>query len=243
MSTVWSLALLKDLGADPQSKQVRRAVARVRKHISWHRFPGCGPYFDGETEPCLNGAILGTGAYFGEPSKHLLKRLLGEQLEDGGWNCKAPKSTCSSFHTTICVLEGLLEYEKAQGPSIAISKARARGQNYLLARGMLRSLRSGEVIDRRWMRFAFPTRCYYDVLRGLDYLQRADVKPDERSAEAIEIVKKRRHQNGRWPLNRSHHHLIPFELEAGVGHASRWNTLRALRVLAWYKGETFGAHT
>lgn len=234
MSTVWNLALLKDLGADPENKDVRRAVARVRRYVNWRQFKGCGPYFDGETEPCLNGAILATGAYFGEPSKHLLTRLLGEQLEDGGWNCEAPNSQCSSFHTTICVLEGLFEYEKAQGPSPAINKARARGQHYLLERRMLRSLRSGEVINRRWMRFAFPTRCYYDVLRGLDHLQRAGVKPDARVSEAIDVVKQRRHQNGRWPLNYSHAHLIPFEMELGVGRASHWNTLRALRVLNWY---------
>jgi hypothetical protein len=235
MSTVWNLALLKDLGADPDSKEVRRAIARVKKHISWHQFEGCGPYFDGETEPCLNGAILATGAYFGEPSKRLLARLLSEQLEDGGWNCEAPRSTCSSFHTTICVLEGLLEYEKAQGPSTAIRNARIRAQNYLLARGMLRSLRSGELINRRWLRFAFPTRCYYDVLRGLDYMRRARVKPDKRIAEAIQTVKKRRHQNGLWPLNYAHNHLIPFDMEPGVARASHWNTLRALRVLDWYK--------
>ena len=234
MSTVWNLALLKDLGADPENKAVRRAVARVQKYVNWRRFKGCGPYFDGETEPCLNGAILATGAYFGVPSKHLLTRLLGEQLEDGGWNCEAPQSRCSSFHTTICVLEGLLEYEKAQGSSAAVKEARLRGQHYLLERRMLRSLRSGEVINRRWMRFAFPTRCYYDVLRGLDHLQRAGVKPDARVSEAVDVVKQRRHQNGRWPLNYSHAHLIPFEMELGVGRASHWNTLRALRVLNWY---------
>ena len=246
MTTVWSLALLKDLGADPESKEVRRAVGRVRKHITWSQHAGCGPFFDGETEACLNGAILATGAYFGEASKRLLDRLLSEQLEDGGWNCEAPKSKHSSFHTTICVLEGLLEYEKAQGPSSAIRNARTRAQNYLLERRMLRSLRSGEVIDRRWMRFAFPARCFYDVLRGLDYLRRAGVNPDKRAAEAIEIVTMRRHQNGRWPLNyasagrknprdRVHAHLIPFDMDPGVGRASHWNTLRALRVLDWYK--------
>jgi len=235
MTTVWSLALLKDLGADPESKEVRRAVGRVQKHVTWDRFAGCGPFFDGETEPCLNGAILASGAYFGQPSKHLLNRLLGEQLEDGGWNCEAPKSTRSSFHSTICVLEGLLEYEKACGASTAIRKARNRAESYLLERRMLRSLSSGEIINRRWMRFAFPTRCWYDVLRGLDYLRRAGVNPDERVAEAIDIVTKRRHQNGRWPLNYAHAHLIPFEMEPHVGHASHWNTLRALRVLHWYQ--------
>jgi len=99
---------------------------------------------------------------------------------------------------------------------------------------MFRSLRSGEVIDPRWLRFAFPPTWHYDVLRGLDYLRSAGVKPDERVAEAIEIVVKRRHQNGRWPLNRRHPEGIAFDMDPGVGRASRWNTLRSLRVLEWY---------
>jgi hypothetical protein len=100
---------------------------------------------------------------------------------------------------------------------------------------MLRSLRTGEVIDRRWLRFSFPTFWHYDVLRGLDYLRNAGVKPDSRVREAIEIVIARRHQNGRWPLNLLHRERIPLEMETDVGRASRWNTLRALRVLSWYK--------
>lgn len=116
-----NLSLLKDLGADPEARRVRRAIDRVRKHITWYQLDG-RPYFDGETEPCINGRILGTGAYFGEPSKRLPDRLLREQLEDGEWNCQAPKSRCASFHTTICVLEGLLEYESASGRSDAVTR-------------------------------------------------------------------------------------------------------------------------
>ena len=231
--TVHTLTLLKDLGADPAARQVRRAIDRVRKHFVWSQLGG-RPYFDGETEPCINGRILATGAYFGEPSKRLLERLLGEQLEDGGWNCEAPKSKCSSFHSTICVLEGLLEYEKACGRSLALTKARTRAQNYILERRMFRSLRTGEVIDRSWTRFQFPPSYRYDVLRGLDYLRSAGVKPDERVAEAIGIVNKRRHQNGLWPLNRLDPRRFTIEMEA-LGKRSHWNTLRALRVLKWYK--------
>jgi hypothetical protein len=233
MITVHNLTLLKDLGADPAALPVRRAVDRVRRHFVWHRFDG-RPYFDGETEPCINGRILASGAYFGEPSQWLLDRLLGEQLKDGGWNCEAPKSTCSSFHSTICVLEGLLEYEKACGRSPALTKARARGQSYLLERRMFRSLRTGEVIDRSWTRFQFPPSYHYDVLRGLDYLRSAGVKPDERVAEAVEIVSERRHQNGLWPLNRIDARKFTFDMEPGVGRRSHWNTLRALRVLKWH---------
>src|SRR5581483_12233466 len=168
--------------------------------------------------------------------------LLGEQLEDGGWNCEAvlespkrPKSRRSSFHTTICVLEGLLDYERAGGESAAITKARHRGEEYLLERGMFRGLRTGEVIDERWLRFSFPTFWHYDVLRGLNYLRSAGVKYDDQAREAMEVVIKRRAGNERWPLDLVHREQIPLQMETAVGRASRWNTLRALRVLRWYE--------
>ena len=232
MITVHTLTLLKDLGADPQARRVRAAVDRVRKHLIWHQLEG-RPYFDGETEPCINGRILATGAYFGEPNLRLLNRLLAEQRTDGGWNCEA-QSRCSSFHSTICVLEGLLEYQKACGRSSAVTRARARAQAYLLERRLFRSLRTGNVIERSWTRFQFPASYHYDVLRGLDYLRSAGVKPDARVAEAIDIVHDRRHQNGVWPLNRIDPRRFTFDMEPGVGRRSHWNTLRALRVLKWH---------
>jgi hypothetical protein len=234
------LVVLKDIGLDPASKQARKMIDRVHKRLVFKPLNN-RPFLHGETEPCINGRILGLGAYFKEPNDALAKQLLSEQLEDGGWNCEAqeespkrPKSTRSSFHTTICVLEGLLEYERAGRKSAAVTKARKRGENYLLERRMFRSLRTDEVIDKRWLRFAFPPFWHYDVLRGLDYLRNAEIKPDNRVKEAIEIVIARRHQNGRWPLNLLHRERIPLEMETSVGSASHWNTLRALRVLRWY---------
>ena len=131
------------------------------------------------------------------------------------------------------MLEGLLAYERAGRKSAAVTKARKRGENYLLERRMFRSLRTGEVIDKRWLHFSFPTFWHYDVLRGLDYLRNAGIKPDKRVKEAIEVVMQRRHQNGRWPLNLLHRERIPLEMETATGSASHWNTLRALRVLRW----------
>jgi hypothetical protein len=239
--TLYSLVALKDLGLDPACKQARKMIDRVDRRLVFQPLRN-RPFLDGETEPCINGRILGIGSYFKEPNDRLAEQLLGEQLEDGGWNCEAapylsakrPPSRRSSFHTTICVLEGLLEYERAGRKSAAVRKARKRGEKYLLERGMFRSLRSGEVIDKRWLRFAYPTFWHYDVLRGLDYLREAGVKADGRVREAAEIVVERRHQNGRWPLNLLHRERIPLEMETLVGGASRWNTLRALRVLRWY---------
>ena len=235
--TLYTLVVLKDLGLDPASSAARKMIGRVDKHLVF-KLLNNRPFLHGETEPCINGRILAIGSYFKEPNDALANQLLGEQLEDGGWNCEAPKSLRSSFHTTICVLEGLLEYERAGRKSTAITKSRKRAEDYLLERRMFRSLRTGEVIDKRWLRFSFPGFWHYDVLRGLDYLRDAGIKADSRVSDAIGILIERSHQNGRWPLNLVHPEQIPLDMETRIGSASRWNTLRALRVLRWYDNTT-----
>jgi hypothetical protein len=233
-SNLFTLLLLRALGLEPTSERARKAVGLVRDRVTWGPEFGNSPFFEGEVEPCINGHVVVLGGYFGETSDRLVDRLLGEQLTDGGWNCEAERgSVRSSFHTTICVLEGLLQYEQARGATAAVTDARARAQEYLLARRMFRRLSSGEVIDPRWTRFTFPTLWHYDVLRGLDYLRRAGVKPDERVAEAVKLVAERQQPDGRWLLDEPHRDAI-HDLEGGPGQPSRWNTLRALRVLDWY---------
>jgi hypothetical protein len=236
MISMDALTLLREMGIDPSSDEARRAIARVKAHLMWKSL-GNRPYFDGETEPCINGAILAFGSYFGERCDRIVDRLLDEQLADGGWNCEAPSSVRSSFHSTIRVLEGLLEYERAWGVTATVTGARLKAHEYLLERRMFKRLSTGEVIDRKWTRFAFPTMWHYDVLRGLDYLRSAGVKPDARVAEAIGVVEARRHQNGRWPMNHLHADRLGFPLESETGRASRWNTMRAMRVLRWYRNE------
>ena len=179
---------------------------------------------------------MALGSYFGQDIQNVVDRLLGEQLSDGGWNCEVERgSTRSSFHTTICVLEGLLEHERATGGFPEVTAARLRGQEYLLERRMSRRLSTGEVIDHNWTLFSFPTRWHYDVLRGLDYLRSAGVVPDKRLAEAIDLVKKRRGEDGRWPLQNPYPGQTHFDMDEGEGKPSRWNTLRAMRVLDWYE--------
>ena len=244
-STMHVLMLLRDLGLDPASNQARRAVGLVRDQVTWQ---GCGPpdchgntFFEGEVEPCINGQVAAVGAYFAQNVRRLVDRLLSEQLPDGGWNCEAPnRSRRSSFNTTICVLEALLEHERAGVARPDVTEARLRGQEYLLERRLFRRRSTGEVIERdrkggsSWTRFAFPTWWHYDVLRGLDYLRGAGVTPDERVAEAIELVASKRDGDGRWPLETRYPGVMPVEIDEGEGRPSRWNTLRALRVLRWY---------
>jgi hypothetical protein len=231
-STTFTLLLLRHMGLDPASEQARRAVDLVRANTKWDH--DGQDYFDGEVEPCINGKTVALGAYFGQDVVGVVERLLGEQLADGGWNCEAERgSTRSSFNTTIAVLEGLLEYEQTDRARPGVAAARHRGEEYLLERRLLRRLSTGEMIDPAWTQFSFPTGWHYDVMRGLDYLRSAGVEPDERWAEAIALVESKRDPDGRWSLENTHPGRVHFDMDDGDGQPSRWNTLHAMRVLAW----------
>jgi hypothetical protein len=231
-STYHTLTLLRLMGLEADTDQARSAVALVRKNAKWDH--DGQDFFDGEVEPCINGTTVAIGAYFGENVDGIVDRLLEEMLSDGGWNCEAERgSTRSSFHTTIAVIEGLLEYERAVGASPEVTAARLGGEEYLLERGLMRRLSTGELVDRDFTRFAFPPRWHYDVLRGLDYFRAAHGEPDERCSEAIDLVVGKRGDDGRWLLENTYPGLTHFEMDDGEGQPSRWNTLRAMRVLRW----------
>lgn len=231
-ATLPTLRLLRLLGIDPAHPDVRAAIAGVRERCRWE-YAG-EPFFDGEVEPCINGGTVEVGAYFGENVDGVVARLLGEQLDDGGWNCEAENgSTRSSFHSTICVLEGLLEYERAGGAH-AVGTARGRAEEYLLVRSAFLRLSTGEVGDPDWLRFSFPPQWHYDVLRGLEYFRAAGRKPDPRLTRAVAVVRGRRREDWTWWLENTHPGLVHVEMEDGDRRPSRWNTLRALRVLDWY---------
>ena len=237
-SNLYTLLFLRDLGLDPASAPARAAIALVRDNVTWGPEWGNAPFFEGEVEPCINGRVVALCAYFGERSDRLVDRLLGEQLADGGWNCEAERgSVRSSFHTTICVLEGLLAFEQAFGATrgvTAVTDARRRGEEYLLERRLMRRLSTGEIIEPGWTQLAFPTLWHYDVLRGLDYLRAAGVQADARVEEAVATVLQRRGGDGRWSLDVRHRDTLHEEFAGAVGAPNRWITWRALRVLDWH---------
>ncbi len=207
-------------------------MALVRDHCRWEH--AGQPFFSGEVEPCINGMTIVLGVYFDQDVDGVVARLLGEQLEDGGWNCEAENgSVRSSFATTIRVLEGLLAHERATGGSPESIAARRRGEEYLLERKLFRRKSTGEVVDPAWLQFSFPTRWHYDVLRALEYFQAAGDLPDRRLDEAIHLLRSKQQPDGTWLLENTHPGKVHFTLEEGDGRPSRWNTLRALRVLDW----------
>jgi hypothetical protein len=253
LTTLFTLQLLRATGIDPTDPAVKNAIARLESTLRWDCAPGnwdlrpatanANPFFEGEVEPCINGAVLALGGYFGHPNEKLARRLLNEQLPDGGWNCDAPESKCSSFHTTICVLEGLLEYERAISGSPSahdddakeIAAARRRAEEYLLVRSLFRRRSTGEVANAEFLELAFPPRYHYDILRALDYFRsaslHANTPPDPRLAEAIQLIETKRQPDGRWLLDNSYTESLALPLSESIGQPSRWNTVRALRVL------------
>jgi hypothetical protein len=233
-ATMHALQTLQLLGIDPASESARRAIGLVAANGRWEH--AGQRYFDGEVEPCINGRTVETGAYFGVDVAPLVERLLTERLDDGGWNCEVEYgSVRSSFDTTINVLDGLLEFERASGGSAHVRAARRGGEQYLLERRLFRRKSTGEVAVPAYLEFAFPYYWHYDVLRALDYFRRSGADPDPRMAETVDVVRSKQQPDGRWLLERVHPGRVPFHLEQGVGTPSRWNTLRALRVLAWWE--------
>jgi hypothetical protein len=231
-----TLTLLRTFGVDPTNERVRRGIERIRDNSKWEH--DGQRFFDGEVEPCINGRTVALGAFFGQNVDGIVMRLVSEQLEDGGWNCEAERgSVRSSFDTTINVLEGLLAYERAKGGQAAdVHAARRRGEEYLLERKLFRRKTTGDVVDAKYLQFSFPTRWHYDVLRALDFFRDVGDPPDPGIEEAIELIKSKQQADGTWLLENTHRGAVHFALEDGDGQPSRWNTLRALRVLRWSEG-------
>jgi hypothetical protein len=234
-ATMHTLQTLQLLGLDPASDSARRSIARVAANGRWEH--AGQRYFDGEVEPCINGRTIETGAYFGVDVAPMVERILGERLDDGGWNCEAENgSVRSSFDTTINVLEGLLEFERATGGSADVRAARHAGEEYLLERSLFRRRSTGEVVNPAYLELAFPYYWHYDVLRALDYFRRSGAAPDPRMDEAVAVVRSKGQSDDRWLLDRIHPGQVHFHLEAPTKTPSRWVTLRALQVLRWWDG-------
>jgi hypothetical protein len=101
---------------------------------------------------------------------------------------------------------------------------------------LFRRKSTGDVVDPAYLQFSFPTRWRFDVLRALEYFRAVGDPPDPRVNEAIALLRSKQQPDGRWLLENTHRGAVHFPLEDGDGRPSRWNTLRALRVLRWHEG-------
>jgi hypothetical protein len=247
ISTTYTMLLLRDFGLPTTNRQARKACRLLLDHGlqsdgginygSWAKWRRRG-------ETCVTGMVLSILAHFeydDERVDTLVEHLLGQQMPDGGWNCQRPYgATHSSVHTTLSALEGLRLYELHQRRNMrAVRAAQRRGREFLLVHRLFRSHRSGEIIKPIFLRFAFPPRWHYDVLRALDHFQAVNAPRDPRLREAIDLVRSGQRADGRWTLQHRYKGKTFFELER-LGGPSRWNTLRALRVLRWWEKDRKG---
>ncbi len=241
-STTYTMLTLRDMGLHPSNRQAQKACKLLLNEglqrdggVSY----GTWAEWTRQGETCITGMVLSILSYFRYDDPRLdtiAAHLLEEQMPDGGWNCRRPRgATHSSVHTTISALEGLRDYEHHRRNLRAVREAQRLGRDFLLLHRMFRSHRTGNIIKSELLRFSFPPRWHYDVLRGLDYFRSVNAPPDPRLGEAIEIVRRHRRPDGRWPLQNRYRGKSYFEMEQ-VGTPSRWNTLRALRVLKWWEG-------
>ncbi len=238
-STTYTMLLLKRLGLPVENSQAKISCALLLEKGFFHDGGIAFSRSWGHSETCITGMILSILSYFHYLDQRvtgLAEYLLGQQMPDGGWNCQSFKgATHSSFHTTISVLEGLREFEKNYTSSqSAIFDAQQQGKEFLLKHRPFRSSRTGEIVKQAFTQFSFPPRWFYDILRALDYFQETNSKKDERLSDAIKIVEKKRKKEGWWLLQNRHRGRTFFEMER-VGEPSRWNTLRALRILNWWE--------
>jgi hypothetical protein len=236
ISTTYTLLLLRDFGLPPNNRQARKACVILLEQ-GFRRDRGINYGRHDQSETCITGMVLSILSYFEHDDARLdaiANHLLEQQMADGGWNCRRSRgATHSSVHTTISALEGLRHYERYRGGARDIAAAQRHGREFLLKHRLFRSDHTGRVIKPAFTLFSFPPRWHYDVLRALDYFQSVKAPRDRRLTAAIELVRGKRQEDGRWPLQNRHAGVTFFELER-VGAPSRWNTLRALRVLRWW---------
>ncbi|MCP4201433.1 MAG: hypothetical protein GY769_05800 [bacterium] len=241
ISTTYTMLLLRDLGLPPGNRQARRACELLLDR-GLYRDGGIG-FGWGRSETCVTGMVLSILSWFRFDDQRLdiiASRLLEEQMADGGWNCQRPQgATHSSMNTTILALEGLLYYERHRAREArelgVVRAAQRRGREFLLAHRLFRSHRTGEVIKRDFLRLAFPPQWHFDILRALDYFRSVDAPRDTRLGDAIGLLRSKRRHDGRWILEYRYRARYWFQMES-IRRSSRWNTLRALRVLRWWEG-------
>jgi hypothetical protein len=242
ISTTYTLLLLRSLGLAAGHPQAVRGATLLLERGFW-RDGGINffPRSYQHSETCISGMALAVLCWAGVDDPRvdsLAAHLIARQMKDGGWNCRAMPgyagATHGSFHTTITALEALLEYDRFRpGRALDSREAQSRGREFLLVHRLFRSHRTGRIVKPEMLRFVFPPRWHYDVLRGLDHFQDAAAPRDPRLGEATAVVERRRRDDGRWNANTGYRGKTFFDLEP-AGQPSRWNTLRALRVLNWW---------
>jgi len=237
ISTHYTVLDLKNLAISQNNNEIRKSIWQVVQKL---KGPDGGIFpigKDKKSDVCVNGMFLNYASYFlikEDNIKSIVDFLLSEHMKDGGFNCNSNTigAEHSSLHSTISVLEGILEYinngYKYRLEELQESEDKSR--EFLLKHRLFRSDRTGNIIDKKMLMLSFPSRWKYDILRALDYFQFSGFNYDPRMQDALDILTKKRRKDNKWPVQAKHPGQTHFDMEK-TGGPSRWNTLRAMRVL------------
>lgn len=235
ISSHYTLLDLRNLCIAPDQPLIKNSIDKILKECK----AGDGGIYPivQKSDVCVNGMFLNYASNFRadeESLQSVVDYLLAEKMPDGGFNCRSNRSGAwhSSLHSTISVLEGITCYElngyTYRLPELLESKKSA--QEFTLIHQLYISDRTGKVIDKNFLKFPYPSRWKYDILRALDYFQLANLLWDKRLTPALNYLRTKQNKDGTWNLNAKHPGQLHFEMEKAA-KPSRWNTLRALRVL------------
>lgn len=238
-ATTWTLTTLREWGRDAAA--LAGTAEMLAKNSRWEYEDL--PYWSGEVDCCINAYTLANGAWLGADVSGLVPWFVNHRMGDGGWNCEwVEGSTRSSFHSTLNCLKGLLYYESAIGGSDELRATRHAGEEYLLARRLLRTISTGEPVGSWATHFAYPFRWIYSALNAAEYFRNAahvdGIPPDPRLSDAIDVIRAARQPDGTWLQGRRQPGRVWFEIDVPVGEPSRWLTFHGTRVLAWWDGAT-----
>ncbi|MDA3893610.1 MAG: hypothetical protein PF517_18245 [Salinivirgaceae bacterium] len=236
-SSHYTLMDLRNLCISPKNQLIRESINMIATHEKGHD-GGINPSGTvNESDVCINGMFLNYACYFGaeeEKLKSVVDFILSQKMPDGGFNCRLNRSGAkhSSLHTTLCTIEGITEYEQ-NGYSYRLSELKQAQQSsvdFILQHQLFKSDKTGKIIHHSFLRLPYPGRWRYDTLRALDYFQYSRAKWDDRMQDALDILLKKQNKDGTWNVQAKHPGKVHLEMEK-AGTPSRWNTLRALRVL------------
>ena len=241
-STHYTLLDLRNLNLDPENRAVHRTIEMVIDNgkADDGGIP-LGPSTSKHSDICVNGMFLNYASYFNTKRERLqsvVDSILSQVMLDGGFNCNSNTAGArhSSVHSTLSVLEGITEYQK-NGYNYRLKElavAKKSSIEFLLKHQLYLSDRTGEIINKDFLKLTYPSRWRYDVLRALDYLQHAGISYDRRIESAIDVLHRKRNKDNTWNMQAKHPGKVHFEMEK-AGAPSRWNTLRAMRVLKHFK--------
>ena len=244
ISTHYTLLDLRNLNLSNKNEVVKGTIELVLQNDkSEDGGIRLGPDTTQHSDICVNGMFLNYASYFKTSEiklQSIIDSILAEIMPDGGFNCRTTRSGAkhSSLHSTISVLEGFTEFQKAGYTyrKKEISDAIRTGIEFILMHRLFLSDRTGQIIDKNFLKLTYPCRWRYDILRAMDYFRYAGVKWDNRMTEALTYLNKKKNKDGTWNMQAAHSGQVHFIMEK-AGKPSRWNTLRILRIMKHFEIE------